>query len=1362
MPRNAVVPAPKPEDSKPRLPLGTYEAVIDDRLDRTRRHVKSVDVMAGCLALAVGVLVYLGLTTLLDHWVFTGGLGFQGRLILWSVLVVGVTSFFVGRIFLSLVRRVNPLYAAQAIEQSRPAIKNSIINFLLLRRERQQVPTVVYEAIEQRAANDMRRVTVDTTVDRAHVLRLSYMLAGVVLILVLYLVISPKNPLVSFQRMVWPWADVMAPTRVVIENIEPGDASMFLGEFASVAADVSGLKQGEGVTLYYTTADNQIVGAAVPLTVASEGYRWRCVLPPGSLGLQQDLEYYLAAGDGRTRTFHIQAQVNPVIVVDRVDYHYPPYTGIADESIEREGNLRAVEGTQVTLHATANQEIARAEIDLDCTGKPGVVMKSQATEATGRFVLSMKSDATDEPEYTSYQLRFTDTHKRQNHQPIRHRIEVLRDLPPEVQIVEPAEEEVAVAENGQLDIRVRAVDPDFGLRHVVLRLQNKGTDLTVPPLLRKMFPAEPHKGEFRGSYRFEPAKLGLKAGDLVTCWAEAEDNRATDDNQPKANRTESHTHRIAIVAGQPHRAAGGKSGPGQNGPRQPGNQDQRPGGPRDQAQNHQPPDPQANDQPRQEKKRSESSEGSAKTDAAQDQRPDAADKSSDQNEPVDPKTDPGTAFERMAKFFEEQEKKQDHQNQPDKSPDGSQQHAANQDQNQSGEKSSTPGKSGEKVSTPGKSGEKVATPDKKGDEKAGTPNKKDGQKVATPDKKDGQKIATPDSKTDDKVATPDKKKSREKAITPDKSGQQALSEQKKSQQAAGQQQSETQRQAGQQAGDQGKSDQQTANQQKNTDQPGGQKQADAQSKPSQQAGEQGKSDQQTAGEQKNADQPGGQKQAGDQSKPSQQAGEQGKSSQQQASRKQQKPGESQKSSSDQAKSDQKSGAEGGEGKAGQQSAGAQTKPDQQAGERGGPSEKSDQASSGGESKGEKKSDGSKSQIAKADQEASGKAGEKGQQDKPESKPGEQLPGSKDERGQSSSRPSPDKEASEQAKSSERSDSAQMDKTAQKSDAKAANKEKTGSTASPETETAGNKAAAKPEERATDKPSGGGDPLAGPKKPDSRQNMDGDRSGGGGKSAGQQAKQSGSDQAGSQSPGDQGAPQGNQPGEAQTGQRAGDQARSKDRTGESTAQTPGANTRPGEKSSEGKAGQERPTSDDSQSKAAKSASDGPSNKTGQSDQAGKGKVAGNPVTGGQPNQPNEIASLPPEDEPGGDEANLEYAAKQTDLVLQALREQLNKGQPDPELLKRLGNWSRRDLDDFYHRWEQMKRAADDNSPKAGDARKEFRNALRSLGLRPKGTVLEGGKSERDQLHNMNESRRAAPPPNWAPLLKAYTEGVAGQK
>ncbi len=45
----------------------------------------------------------------------------------------------------------------------------------------------------------------------------------------------------------------------------------------------------------------------------------------------------------------------------------------------------------------------------------------------------------------------------------------IADLPPDIKFIEPDQEEVAVAEDGQLRIRVQASDPDYGLRHVTLQ-----------------------------------------------------------------------------------------------------------------------------------------------------------------------------------------------------------------------------------------------------------------------------------------------------------------------------------------------------------------------------------------------------------------------------------------------------------------------------------------------------------------------------------------------------------------------------------------------------------------------------------------------------------------------------------------------------------------------------------------------------------------------------------------------------------------------------------------------------------------------------------------------------------------------------
>ncbi len=388
LPPQMPVPADQPLAPQP-SPL---ETLIEDRILKTRRQVKGVDIIAGLLSLTVGVLLYLFFAALVDHWLVKGGLGFWGRLALWTILIAAAGFYFFKNLWPSLVLRINPVFAARTIEQSKPTLKNSLINFLLLRGRQRELSPVIYQALQQRAAVDLKGVHIETIVDRRPILQLSYILAALVGVICLYVALSPKSPLISAARVLWPWSNIRAPTRVTIENVQPGDTTAFHGEFVTVSAEVRGLKEDEPVLLHYSTADGEVVDQVIPMTQEGNAYRHQGKLPADSLGLQQDYRYFISAGDFRTVSYTIQTQIAPDIDVDKIDYHYPHYTGIADRSVERQKEIQAIEGTQVTIHATANQPIARAEIDFSGSGMRGIAMKTEERSATGQFTLHMLPD----------------------------------------------------------------------------------------------------------------------------------------------------------------------------------------------------------------------------------------------------------------------------------------------------------------------------------------------------------------------------------------------------------------------------------------------------------------------------------------------------------------------------------------------------------------------------------------------------------------------------------------------------------------------------------------------------------------------------------------------------------------------------------------------------------------------------------------------------------------------------------------------------------------------------------------------------------------------------------------------------------
>jgi hypothetical protein len=152
-------------------------------------------------------------------------------------------------------------------------------------------------------------------------------------------------------------------------------------------------------------------------------------------------------------------------------------------------------------------------------------------------------------------------------------------------------------------------------------------------------------------------------------------------------------------------------------------------------------------------------------------------------------------------------------------------------------------------------------------------------------------------------------------------------------------------------------------------------------------------------------------------------------------------------------------------------------------------------------------------------------------------------------------------------------------------------------------------------------------------------------------------------------------------------------------------------------------------------------------------------SGKPAGGGQAS--GNADDTPPE--PGlseGSTPNREYAEKATDLALEYLEDQLARQEPNQELLDRLG-WTREDLAQFVRKWERMKSAAQREDDSGRSGRRELDEALKSLGLRPPGSQLQGGQTGTDQVRK-TDSRRFDPPAKWKARFRQYTKGISQGK
>lgn len=1230
-----------------------FDRVIKQQLDRTRAYVKYVDLIGSLMVLGVGWLSFLLVVSVIDHWVVP--LGFWGRLVTLLTFIGGTATYCARVIGPLLWRRVNPVYAARVIEESQPTLKNSLINFLMFRADPTPGRQLVYQALQQQAAADLTRVPIDTAVDRSQAIRIGYVLTAVLAVCALYKILSPKDPFQTFSRVAAPWADIARPARVTIRNVEPGDRTVFHGQTVTVSAEVLGTRSAEPVTLVYSTADGQVVDRPLEMQPSEAGLRYEAKLPAGGGGIDQGLDYHIVAGDAVTKSWRLEVLPAPTILVDRLEYEFPAYTKRTKQTIEQQGDIQALEGTRVTVHARANQPIASAAIDFDATGEPtrdSLTMEFEAQQAHRDFVLLLNTDKT--PWHASYQVRFKTQAGDTSQFPVSHRIEVLRDLAPEIEILTPRLERIELPEDSRQPIEVRALDPDYALTKIGLKAVSGGSELLTLDLLND---PQGRTGQVVQTYDLVPAALDLHAGDEVVFWAVAEDNRTapqTGKLEPNSRRTG--RYQITITAAESGEA------PTPNAAAPPA------------------PSPDKGPKPKQQPP----GQKSIRKDRQPKDKPET--RKPDDQPPDQPDQDPDQAVDKN------QAADQQPQPKPQEGESGGNGSGESGGQSSTTQSSKTDSKSGEQ------SGAEGQQDGSGGEGTEGAPSENRGASSGQAGASNGPGSSSADRTPADGVQQRPSDGPREEPLHDGEAVEKALEHLREQQ---GKQPAEPPSgdpeqtgQGGQQAegGQQtGESNDAGAPQTSQGDEARGD--SGARPKSPNSASDEPLGSERT--EQPKGGQNGTSKRAGE--KDQKQAGQKG------ADRKGAGDPPPDRSPS--------AGAPQGESSGGQKDRGADDVPEQgPASNSGTTAEQPGQRAPGGTPRPDEKLGEGQQQP---DQPGEG-GNPTADKERPENQGTErqdptggqqQAPGLGDNGRSGAGQQSQDQSGSPESQGENRD----RDKHSQEDDP------------------------------GQQKSQGAQSPSNSPRQSDSKGGQEGDRSGGGGKGGGQGANQQGNDSAGSNSAADEGAGAAKEKGAGETGSRPGQDKQAGGETGSSgTEKGAGSRTQAGDQASGG-AG-ERPSPEETQQGSAGGSKSG----------AGKG---GNPVGGGLPGDSTNTGAAPPSrDVPDGQDPNLDYARKATEMVLEHLENQ--KDDPDPALLKKLG-WTKEELQKFLKRWQALKNSSDSDNGK-----RQWNEAVRSLGLRPEGTAVRRGAQRGDEVRGLRDSgERFNPPPGQLQKYNAYRRSVS---
>ncbi|HVT29284.1 MAG TPA: hypothetical protein VHE81_14810 [Lacipirellulaceae bacterium] len=1239
--------------------LVRYDDYIDEKIQSTRRTVKIVDLATALVGLVAGAVAFLTVVAVADHWLIPGGFSVGMRTVLFVMLVGGVGYVIYSRLWPLLAQSINPVYAARTIEQSSPSLKNGLINLLLLRQRRADISDAVYRTLEEHAAQGLTRVPVDTAVDRSLLIRLGYVLVAVVAVAGLYKVLSPKDPVVAAERVLLPWADIVPASRVSITGLTPGSTTVSRGEFVDVSAEVRGIGDDDQVRLRYSTDDGEIVGQAIPMKPAGDGLRFTCRVADESSGTQQigltrNLTYWLEAGDARSLHYSITVVDAPSILVDRVDYHYPAYTGYVDRSVEGLGDIRAIEGTRVTIHARANGPIREANVDFDADGRPDLKMSASGTEASVSFELALRGDR-QTPRHPSYVLRFTNEDGRTNRNPVKHSINVERDYDPEVAIVVPKEKSINVRLDQTVALDVEARDPDFALAAVRLRGKVADREVLDEPLLK----GERH-GKYTTRYAFLPSAHGLHSGDVMQYWVEAADNRT-----PKPNVTA--TDQKLMQIGSPNPAQqppvnqvakndrqqpqpGAEQENGRQGQQDQKNQDNGGAGQKGSADKHE-----GGESDKQQQPGNNQGQGDKQKERHGDG---GASGTTNGNSEGKPAQDSSTKNTQGGEASEKQNQNDQNENGQGVKQSKSKQ-ATSDEQKSNGEQNGAGSRNGEssKQADLPKNGQ----PDQgngQSDHSQGVPSANGGQ----------QKGKNPSQPSTDKLPV---------SSEGDNDGE-AFDRIRQHLQRNGQLKD-------------------NGSQNQSVEQNGEQKQAANQSQGNKENGRHGEKDQ----------------------------------AQQEAAKKKQPGGEGKSADGQTHSAENKTGV----------------KPDDENGSQTARQQAKDRAEGNGAKtqgddlqKQEPKSDRHTQETSPGGQQTTSKGpagdgSEQKPQGAPNSKPG-MKPIDKLQQSPSKSR------SNQQEPPAGANKKRESDSHGDQGGDKAGGGEEGGGQKSPHDGTGSsgqNQSADKGAGTSTEKGKGEASPSAGgDAKSDHQTGTSGSEKGGGSKQQAGKGEQPGGTAGGenhrSRNEDNAARPNGEKSADRQGSQKTEQKASDQKSNGQSEKET----GRQGEKRSgqqgpqEGEHGHQSDHANDNRSS------------NGASGGGGQPGTAVNP-------QPSIKGSAPK-----GDAANLEYARKQTDLILEKLSDELKKNKVDNSLLKDLG-WSREDLQRFVERWQQRKEAAERDDAAGKAAKRDLDDALRSLGL-DRGELRQSAV-QKDSLRDLKEGYRGPVPLEYRERLRAYNQGVS---
>lgn len=302
-------------------------------------------------------------------------------------ITASVVWFVCGRKLTSLPAREE--IAAQ-VESAEPELREQLLSAVELATDNPQAVNdspVFRSLLQGNVTRQMGKIKVTKLLPMK--LMSKWLLAAVAVIVGIAVLMNSGGP--RFRslaaRAVLPMANIDRVSRVSVEILQPTPHSLMIAKDETVAVVVR-TSGGDVKEAILETFLNGKPPLQQTMTAKTES---EFVI---NLQIDEDvIEYRILAGDAVTKRHTINGRSRPKVVSFNKTFRYPEYSGRQQKTVtEDHGDIVVLAGTEVLLEVDLDQEVSKAELQIDITNSQDVLSVPMIKNRLGRWSTSVPVD----------------------------------------------------------------------------------------------------------------------------------------------------------------------------------------------------------------------------------------------------------------------------------------------------------------------------------------------------------------------------------------------------------------------------------------------------------------------------------------------------------------------------------------------------------------------------------------------------------------------------------------------------------------------------------------------------------------------------------------------------------------------------------------------------------------------------------------------------------------------------------------------------------------------------------------------------------------------------------------------------------